>query len=110
MHPSARQRGVCLRGEDVLEVYQRQYADNEVLVCLDETSKQQVKETRQPRPAQPGAVGRRHEYERNGVVFMLRTAGVVAPGGSEDRRSIGRQATGGDEAAPGLRAPVCGGW
>ena len=30
--------------EDVLEVYQRQYADNEVLVCLDETSKQQVKE------------------------------------------------------------------
>ena len=42
--------------EDVLEVYQRQYADNEVLVCLDETSKQQVKETRQPRPAQPGAV------------------------------------------------------
>ena len=35
--------------EDVPEVYQRQYADNEVLVCLDETSKQQVKETRQPR-------------------------------------------------------------
>ena len=27
--------------EDVLEVYQRQYEDNEVLVCLDETSKQQ---------------------------------------------------------------------
>ncbi len=27
--------------EDVLEVYQRQYGDNEVLVCLDETSKQQ---------------------------------------------------------------------
>ena len=42
--------------EDVLEVYQRQYADNEVLVCLDETSKQQVKETRQPRPA--GSLGR----------------------------------------------------
>ena len=51
--------------EDVLEVYQRQYADNEVLVCLDETSKQQVKETRQPRPAQPGAVGSYdYEYER----------------------------------------------
>ena len=30
--------------EDVLEVYQRRYGDNEVLVCLDETSKQQVKE------------------------------------------------------------------
>ena len=36
--------------EDVLEVYQRPYGDNEVLVCLDETSKQQVKETRLPRP------------------------------------------------------------
>ncbi len=60
--------------EDVLKVYQRQYGDNEVLVCLDETSKQQVKETRQPRPAQPGAVGSYdYEYERNGVsnLFML---------------------------------------
>ena len=34
--------------EDVLEVYHREYQENEVLVCLDETSKQQVKETRQP--------------------------------------------------------------
>ena len=60
--------------EDVLEVYQRQYADNEVLVCLDETSKQQVKETRRPRPAHPGAAGSYdYEYERNGVsnLFML---------------------------------------
>ena len=32
--------------EDVLEVYHRPYGDNEVLVCLDETSKQQTKETR----------------------------------------------------------------
>ena len=43
--------------EDVLEVYQRQYGDNEVLVCLDETSKQQVKETR--RPASGPGLGRR---------------------------------------------------
>ena len=28
--------------EDVLEVYHRQFEDNEVLVCLDETSKQLV--------------------------------------------------------------------
>ena len=59
---------------DVLEVYQRQYGDNEVLVCLDETSKQQVKETRRPRPARPGAAGSYdYEYERNGVsnLFML---------------------------------------
>ena len=60
--------------EDVLEVYQRQYEDNEVLVCLDETSKQQVKETRRPRPARPGTAGSYdYEYERNGVsnLFML---------------------------------------
>ena len=43
--------------EDVLEVYQRQFGDNEVLVCLDETSKQQVKETRLPRPPRPGVGG-----------------------------------------------------
>ena len=60
--------------EDVLEVYHRPYADNEVLVCLDETSKQQVKETRQARPPRPGAVGYYdYEYERNRVsnLFML---------------------------------------
>ena len=60
--------------EDVLEVFHRQYGDNEVLVCLDETSKQQVKETRLPRPARPGAAGiYDYEYERNGVSnpFML---------------------------------------
>ncbi len=60
--------------EDVLEVYHRQYGDNEVLVCLDETSEQQVKETRLPRPGRPGAAGiYDYEYERNGVsnLFML---------------------------------------
>ena len=31
---------MCAR-EDVLEVYHRSYEDNELLVCLDETSKQQ---------------------------------------------------------------------
>ena len=60
--------------EDVLEVYQRPYDGNEVLVCMDETSKQQVKETRAPRPPAPGAVSAYdYEYERNGVssLFML---------------------------------------
>ena len=60
--------------EDVLEVYHRQFEDNEVLVCLDETSKQQVKETRTPLPPRPGAaMAYDYEYERNGVsnLFML---------------------------------------
>ena len=37
--------------EDILEVYHREYQDDEVLVCMDETHRQQVKEVRVPRPA-----------------------------------------------------------
>ncbi len=60
--------------EDVLEVYQRRYEAHEVLVCMDETSKQHVKETRTPLPTRPGEPERfDYEYERNGVsnLFML---------------------------------------
>ena len=60
--------------EDVLEVYHRRFEDNEVLVCLDETSKQLVQETRQPLPLRPGAaMAYDYEYQRNGVsnLFML---------------------------------------
>ena len=60
--------------EDVLEVYHRQFGDNEVLVCLDETSKQLVKETREPLPPPPrAAMAYDYEYQRNGVsnLFML---------------------------------------
>ena len=49
-------------------MYHRQFEDNEVLVCLDETSKQQVRETRSPLPPRPGtAMSYDYEYERNGV-------------------------------------------
>ena len=60
--------------EDVLEVYQRSYTDEEVLVCLDETNKQHIKETRLPLPIRPGEPEKYDfEYERNGVsnLFML---------------------------------------
>ena len=54
--------------EDILEVYHREYQDDEVLVCMDETNRQQVKEVRVPRPAKPGAPETYdYEYERNGV-------------------------------------------
>ena len=53
--------------EDVLEVYHRSYEDKEVLVCLDETSKQLVGETRQSRPPRPGSVmAYDYEYQRQG--------------------------------------------
>ena len=71
--PNGSAEFVCAM-EDVLEVYHRQYRDNEVLVCLDETSEQQVKETRLGRPPRPGAAASYdYEYERNGVsnLFML---------------------------------------
>ena len=71
--PKANAEFVCAM-EDILEVYHRPYAGNEVLVCLDETGKQLVKETRQPRPPRPGMAGSYdYEYRRNGVsnLFML---------------------------------------
>jgi len=60
--------------EDVLAVYQRTFTEDEVLVCMDETSKQHTKETRIPLPMRPGEPEIfDFEYERNGVsnLFML---------------------------------------
>jgi DDE superfamily endonuclease len=60
--------------EDVLEVYHRPHDPGRPLVCLDETSKQLVAETRQPLPIRPGRPARYdYEYKRNGVanLFML---------------------------------------
>jgi hypothetical protein len=60
--------------EDVLEVYQRPHDPDCPVVCLDETTKQLIKETRAPVPAQPGRPARHdYEYERNGTanLFML---------------------------------------
>ena len=60
--------------EDVLEVYQRPHDPDRPVVCLDETTKQLIKETRMPVPATPGRPARHdYEYERNGTVnlFML---------------------------------------
>ena len=60
--------------EDVLDVYTRPHDPNRVLVCLDETSKQLIAETRMPIPMKPGRAARvDYEYERNGTanLFML---------------------------------------
>lgn len=54
--------------EDVLDVYHRPYDPACPVVCMDESSKQQIKEVRQPLPAAPGTPERYDtEYERNGV-------------------------------------------
>jgi len=60
--------------EDVLETYQKPRDPDRPLVCLDETSKQLIVETRAPIPVKPGQPARRdYEYERNGVanLFMI---------------------------------------
>jgi hypothetical protein len=54
--------------EDVLDVYAEPYNPARPKVNVDETSKQLLKETRQPLPAQPGKPQRcDDEYERNGT-------------------------------------------
>lgn len=60
--------------ENVLEVYHRRYDPKRPLVCMDETSKQLVTETRVPQPPRPGQAERfDYEYARNGTanVFMF---------------------------------------
>jgi DDE superfamily endonuclease len=60
--------------EDVLETYEKPRDPDRPLVCLDETSKQLVIETRAPIPAKPGQPARHdYEYKRNGVahIFMM---------------------------------------
>lgn len=60
--------------EDTLEVYKRPYDVRYPLICMDESSKQHVKEVRQSWAPAPGKPARYDsEYERNGVsnVFMF---------------------------------------
>jgi len=57
-----------------LEVYTRPHDERRPLVCLDETSKQLVAETRTPLPMKPSQPARYdYEYKRNGTasLFML---------------------------------------
>jgi hypothetical protein len=60
--------------EDVFEVYKRPYDVAYTLMCMDESSKQHVKEIREPLSVKPGSSARHDcEYERNGVsnVFLF---------------------------------------
>jgi len=60
--------------EDVLDVYQQPHDPKRPVVNMDEHPVQLVKETRTPKPGQPGKPKRYdYEYERNGtaVAFMF---------------------------------------
>lgn len=59
--------------EQVLDVYKRPYDPQRPVVCMDESPRQLIGETKVPVPARPGCVARHdYEYERCGVcnVFM----------------------------------------
>jgi hypothetical protein len=58
--------------EDVLETYTLPYDPARPVVCLDETSRQLIGETRTPLPARPGqAAVYDYEYVRNGVADLF---------------------------------------
>src|SRR5438093_9197153 len=58
--------------EDVLDVYTRPYDPQRPQVCMDETSKQLVGETRVPVAGAPGRPARHdYEYVRNGVANLF---------------------------------------
>jgi hypothetical protein len=59
--------------EQVLDIYSRLYDSRNPVVCMDETPRQLIRETREPIAAAPGRPERHdYEYERCGVcnVFM----------------------------------------
>lgn len=58
--------------EDVLDVYTRPYDPRLPQVCMDEVSKQLLRDTRTPLPIRPGQLQRvDYEYEREGVVNLF---------------------------------------
>jgi transposase len=60
--------------EDVLDVYKRPYDEKRPVICMDETSKQLIEETRRAIPVAPGRPRRiDYEYRRHGVanIFMV---------------------------------------
>jgi transposase len=69
--PAGNAEFVC-RMEDILEVYTRPLDPQRPVVCMDETSKQLLAETRIALPPQPGQVERYdYEYSRNGVANLF---------------------------------------
>lgn len=57
---------------DLLHLYAAPYREREPVVCIDEKSKQLLKDTRDPLPAKPGAPAKQdYEYERAGTCNLF---------------------------------------
>jgi len=88
--------------EDVLELYAEPFDEKRPVVGFDETSKQLIKETRQPEPSRGGAVARfDYEYERNGTrnLFMLRRTQAWMAARRSDRAAHEPRLRAADEVA-----------
>ena len=73
MIPPQRNADFAAAMEQVLDVYRRPYDKALPVVCMDETPRQLIRETRVPIPAEPGRPARHdYEYRRCGTcnVFM----------------------------------------
>ncbi len=73
MIPPQRNADFAAAMEQVLDVYRRPYDKALPVVCMDETPRQLIRETRMPIPAEPGQPARHdYEYQRCGTcnVFM----------------------------------------
>lgn len=79
--------------EDILEVYKRSHDPLNPVVCMDESSKQHIKEIRVPIKAKKGSSERYDsEYERNGVsnlfIFFEPLSGWRRVTITDDRKAI----------------------
>ncbi len=84
------------RMNDVLEVYERPYNRKRPVVCMDEKSKQLLKETRKPKATKPGKRAKAdYEYKRNGTcnIFV-----AVEPKGKKRAVRVTKRRTMGEYA------------
>lgn len=85
------------RMDDVLEVYERPYDPQKPVVCMDEKSKQLLKDTRTPIAGKPGKVARvDYEYKRNGTCNLFV---AVEPKGKHRTVRVTRRRTAKDYAS-----------
>ncbi len=58
--------------EDVLDIYARELPEDEMLICMDESNKQHIEETKTPIPLKIGeSLKYDYEYKRNGVSALF---------------------------------------
>jgi len=58
--------------EDVLDIYAKELPEDEMLICMDESNKQHIEETKSPIAMKPGEpLKYDYEYKRNGVSALF---------------------------------------